>query len=89
MVFLPFLCGKNPKKENSSVGKPDCIKAGMIEVAPGKQNILILFSFALLTNKYPGSLIPGVPASEIRAILLFFSFISLTNDSTILCSLCW
>ena len=46
----------------------------MIEVAPGRQNIFILFSFALLTNKYPGSLIPGVPASEIRAILIFFFY---------------
>ena len=51
-------------------------------MVPGKQKTGILFSFALFTNKNPGSLIPGVPASETRAISKSFSLISLIIKST-------
>ena len=89
LPFLPFLWGKKPKKLNSSVGNPDWTRAGIKEVAPGKQNTGILLFFALLINKNPGSLIPGVPASETSAISISFILISEMIKFTTWCSLCW
>src|SRR5690606_40326855 len=70
LVCLPFLWGKNPSKTNLSQGNPELTKAGTKAVAPGKHSTSILFSTQALTNKKPGSEIPGVPASETKAIVL-------------------
>ena len=67
---------------------PDCIIAGRKAVAPGKHSTGILLRIHALTNKKPGSDIPGVPASVIKANVLP-SFNWLIRCSKILCSLCW
>ena len=60
--------GKNPSKTKLSAAKPDFINAGTKAVAPGKHSTLIPSRTQALANKNPGSEIPGVPASEIKAI---------------------
>lgn len=52
-----------------------------MEEAPGRELTSISFSIHRLTNRYPGSEIVGVPASETRVILKpsFSNPISLIN----------
>ena len=69
LVCLPFLCGKKPSKQNLSEGRPELTRAGTNAVAPGKVSTSIAFLMHSLTNRKPGSEIPGVPASVIRAIV--------------------
>ena len=85
-VILPFLTGRNPIKTNSSVGKPEFTNAGTNAVGPGRVSIVIFFNTQVCTNKYPGSEIPGVPASEINATFLP-SKMSCAIFSTCACSL--
>lgn len=54
------------------MSSPDAIIALIAAHAPGIGIILILFSIAHFTISAPGSEIPGVPASETRA--MFFPF---------------
>ena len=63
------LCGGNPKNENGSCGKPHTDSAVKGALAPGIGSTLICFSTHARTNSRPGSEIPGVPASETRAML--------------------
>ena len=53
-----------------SDGIPLIDKADVKEEGPGIEKTSISFFLHALTNKYPGSLIQGVPASVIRAISL-------------------
>jgi hypothetical protein len=69
LVCLPFFTGRNPSKINFSNGKPEITKAGTNAVAPGKHSTLISRFKHSRTNKNPGSEIPGVPASEIKAMV--------------------
>ena len=82
--FLFFLfSGKNPKKVNSVVSRPEQINAFTNAQAPGIGTILISFSIHCLTISSPGSEMPGVPASVINAIfLLSFNFSISNSDFT-------
>src|SRR5664279_112573 len=86
LLFLPFLGGRNPSKQNLSHGNPEFPSAGMRAVGPGRVSIGISFSTHVLTNKKPGSEMPGVPASDTRAIVCPSRILEQT-DSTFLCSL--
>src|ERR1035437_5217402 len=86
LLFLPFLGGRNPSKQNLSHGSPEFTSAGIRAVGPGRVSTGIFFSTHVLTSKKPGSEIAGVPASETSAIvcpLIIFEQI----ESTLLCSL--
>ena len=95
--FLPFFCGRNPKKKNESEGNPETLRAVVTAEAPGIGTISIFSSIHALINLYPGSLIVGVPASEINAILLpsfnrliilgVFSFFQFSFDLTTLAAI--
>ena len=63
------------------------IKALTNAHAPGIGTILILFSIASFTISSPGSEIPGVPASVIKAIFLLSNNFSI-NNSDLTSSLC-
>ncbi len=64
----PFLGGRNPSKINRSDGNPEFTSAGINAVAPGRDSTSIWDSIQALTNRKPGSEIPGVPASVINAM---------------------
>ncbi len=59
--------GKNPKKVNRSVLKPDATSAARIAEAPGTGDTVTPASRAALTNRAPGSDSRGVPASDTSA----------------------
>ena len=63
---------------NESDGNPDTLIAAVIDDTPGIGTMPISFLIQSLINPYPGSLIVGVPASEISANCL-----PLRNKSTI------
>ena len=86
-MVLPFFTGKKPSKENLSEGKPEQTKAGTKAVGPGKDSTSTSYFMHSRTNKNPGSEIPGVPASEIKAVSIL-SLSLLIIDSNFLCSLC-
>ena len=86
LLFLPFFGGRNPSKQNLSHGNPEFTSAGIRAVGPGRVSTGISFSTHVLTSKKPGSEIPGVPASDIRAIVCPERILEQT-DSTLLCSL--
>ncbi len=68
-LFLSLILrGKNPSKTNLSVGNPDTTTAVISAETPGIGIIFILLFKAKFINTYPGSEIPGIPASETRAI---------------------
>ena len=50
------------------VSNPEPTKATVNAVAPGNTSISILFSIACFIKSSPGSDIPGIPASLIKAI---------------------
>jgi hypothetical protein len=87
-VFVcPFLTGKNPSKQKRSQGIPEFTNAGTNAVAPGKLHTSIPAFTQALTNKNPGSDMPGVPASVINAISIpVANFIQILSNT--LCSLC-
>ena len=62
--------GKKPSKTKRFEGIPDCTRAGTNAVAPGRHSTRISLRMHSLTNKKPGSEMPGVPASVMRAKLL-------------------
>ena len=51
------------------MASPEFTSAGISAVGPGRVSTGISFSTHVLTSKKPGSEIPGVPASEISAIV--------------------
>ena len=59
-----------PSKTNLSDDNPELTIAGINAVGPGKQFISISLLIDSLTIKKPGSEIDGVPASDIKDILL-------------------
>src|SRR3989344_4304955 len=65
-VFLPLLCGKNPKKRKSDDGSPERDSAATTAEGPGIVTITVPGSSALIfeTRNDPGSEIEGVPASD-------------------------
>ena len=63
------MIGKKPSKVNLSHGIPLTIRAGISAVGPGKDSTSMLLSKQFLTIKYPGSEIPGEPASETTPIV--------------------
>ena len=80
-VILPFFCGRKPSKQNFSFGSPEATNAGTKAVAPGKHCTSMPLRTHSLTTRKPGSDIPGVPASEIKATVSP-PFILLTTLST-------
>src|SRR3990167_3949007 len=72
-VSLPFLCGKNPRKVNSCVGKPEADNAAITAEAPGigiTSTLSRRLFLILEINIVPGSEIVGVPASDTKARFL-------------------
>lgn len=63
-----FFGGKKPKKIKLLHGKAAAAKAEVNAEGPATECIFIPIFFASLTNLYPGSLISGVPASDIKAM---------------------
>ena len=63
------MIGKKPSKVNLSHGIPLIIRAGISAVGPGKDSTSMLLCKHFLTIKYPGSEIPGEPASETTPIV--------------------
>ena len=75
MIFKAFLRaldfeGRNPSKQNLSVGKPLITRAVVAAQGPGIQTTLYPFLLAADTSSSPGSLMTGSPASDIRAMVL-------------------
>ena len=68
--FLPFFVGKKPIKVKASEGSPDALIAAVKADAPGIGITSIPSLIHCLIKLYPGSLIVGVPASEINATSL-------------------
>ena len=66
-VWRPFFTGRNPSKQKRSHGSPDETIAGMHAVDPGSVCISIPSDAQVRTRRNPGSEMPGVPASLIRA----------------------
>ena len=64
--------GRNPTKRNLLLGKPDTTSAASGAEGPGIGIIDIPAAIVSLTNRYPGSEIRGVPASQTNAIALPF-----------------
>ena len=85
-VFLPFFWGRNPSKQKRSFGKADVTTAGTNAVGPGRVTTSIPCLAHSLTSINPGSLIAGVPASEISAKLAPFLIFS-TTLRVVWCSL--
>jgi 1,4-dihydroxy-6-naphthoate synthase len=61
------LGGKNPRKQNLSVGSPAILNAAITAEHPGIVKTVIPSGAQAATNLYPGSAISGVPASLIKA----------------------
>ena len=76
---LPFFVGKNPINVKASDGNPDALTAVVKADAPGIGTISIPSLIHFLIKLYPGSLIVGVPASEINATSLLSFKISKTR----------
>ena len=66
-VCLPFFCGRKPSKQKRSEGSPELTSAGMRAVAPGSATTCWPAAMASRASRKPGSLMPGVPASLMRA----------------------
>ena len=67
-------------------GNPELTSAGTKAVAPGRHSTSIPCSRQVRTNRNPGSDIPGVPASEIRATVSPAAILEAIY-SVVLCSL--
>ena len=65
--WRPFFCGRKPSKQNLSQGSPLLTRAGTKAVAPGRVYTSMPALMASRTTRNPGSLIPGVPASDTTA----------------------
>ncbi len=86
--FLFFsVLGANPINVKLEVGSPDMLKEEVAAQGPGIVSISISFSQASFMSLYPGSEIPGVPASETSAIFFPFSN-SLASSIDFSVSLC-
>jgi hypothetical protein len=59
----PGRLGGNPSKQNLSVGSPETASAVVTADGPGRAVTLMPAAAAAATSRYPGSLMPGVPAS--------------------------
>ena len=59
----PALRGKNPSNANRATGKPDNTSAASAAEGPGNVVIATPASCASRTNRKPGSLTEGIPAS--------------------------
>ena len=66
-VMRPFFCGRKPSKQKRSSGRPEETNAGTKAVAPGRHCTSMPFLTHSRTTRKPGSDMPGVPASEIKA----------------------
>ena len=70
---LSYSFGTNPKNKNLCIGKPEIEAMAVIAEGPGIGTISIFspkFSIIFDINSLPGSEIPGVPASLIKAKVL-------------------
>lgn len=85
-VARPFFSGRKPSNTNLSQGSPLPTRAGTNAVAPGSTVTSIPAFLHSLTSINPGSEIPGVPASEIRAMFSPPSSLSV-RCFTVACSL--
>ena len=65
LIFL-FFEVKKPTKVNESDGNPETLIAAVIADTPGIGTIIMSCLIQSLMRPYPGSLIVGVPASEIK-----------------------
>jgi len=86
VLSVSLFLGRNPSKQNRSLGNPDSTRAGTKAVAPGRHSTSTPSLMQALTSRKPGSEIAGVPASEINAILSP-AFIRSTASAVVLCSL--
>ena len=75
--------GKNPKNKNSSVSNPEIESAAIGDDGPGIGIISVSGSSSSIffIKNCPGSEIPGVPASEIRAIFFVSLRVSIIKST--------
>ncbi len=85
-VRRPFLGGRKPSKIKRSVGNPELTSAGTKAVGPGRVSTSMSSRRHSRVRRNPGSLMPGVPASEISAMVSPASSRSMMGR-TVACSL--